>query len=179
MFRYNSSLKRGKDFCPGVEAIGRSLLKSIKSTRDPGVNRPIFLIGHSLSRLVACQAVVLAMDNDKTKPWYPYLYSTDGKLLIKGVSFFRTPFKGSIIASGLAPVRMVLGSSNQLIQLRQEDKSTKAMLLRFEELQKKELDPLFPLLIFWEENKVVRNILGGRILLGHQVRRPCTIMYFV
>lgn len=174
VFGYNSSFNRGNNFCPGVETIGKSLLESIKSTRKPGIDRPIFLIGHSLGGLVACQAVVLAMDSDESALWYPYLHSADGTFLVKGISFFGTPFKGSIIATILAPVIGMIPfiglSNNQMIQLRQEDKRMKAMLLHFEELRKKNLDPLFPLFIFWEETKVVHNILSGRILLGHQVR---------
>ena len=179
VFGYNTSFKRGKDFCPGVETIARSLIESIKSTRKAGIDRPIFLVGHSLGGLVACQAVVLAMNSDETAPWYPYLHSNDGKFLIKGLSFFGTPFKGSILASVLAPIGTILClglSNNQLMRLRQEDKRTKAMLLRFEELRKTNLNPLFPLFIFWEEKKVVRNIFGGRIVLSHQVRQPCTIL---
>jgi hypothetical protein len=89
------------------------------------------------------------------------------------VAFFGTPFKGSIMATIFAPlvgaIPFVGLSNNQLVRLKQEDRITKEMLQGFEELRTTRFDS-FPLFIFWEEKKVIRKALGGRLLLGHQVR---------
>jgi hypothetical protein len=160
-----------------IENAAKSLLECIAADRPKGSNRPIFFVCHSLGGLVVCQAMVIALDRmSQNKPTGASLHElrdvfwSSGEFIVKGITFFGTPFKGSILASLLAPIAGAICMDNtHLARLQRNDKVVKGMLLRFDQLRKQDHVKI-PLLLFWEKRSVRVRLLGGKHrLLGPKV----------
>ena len=79
--------------------------------------------------------------------------SSTGGVIVKGIVFFGTPFKGSILADIFGPSTSLF--SSRLKRLKRKDEQRMSMLRRFDELRLRP-EHNIPLLIFYEKKPVKR-----------------------
>ena len=106
------------------------------------------------------QAVLEMMESDdrETPSEFKDIFTGSDGIIVKGVIFFGTPFKGSFLADLTKPLATLLRRDTSFLsRLRREDKQIKQMLNRFDELRLQPEDNI-PIRIF-NERKPVKKIL--------------------
>ena len=166
-FGYESTLRRARHVDKHfLENTAEDLLNEIDKSRPKGCQRPIFFVCHSLGGLIVCQAMVIAMTGTTSQgplEHFKDVFVTNNSCVVKGITFFGTPFKGSAIANYVAPVATMLRlDASQLARLRRNDREVKSMLYEFEKLRMMK-ETLIPLLIFWEK-KGLRTLFFSTIV---------------
>ena len=84
-------------------------------------------------------------------------------LLIKGIVFFGTPFKGSLLADLFGPLVSLFSSRIKRLQRKDEDRNT--MLLQFDKLRIRASNN-FPLLIFYEKKPLKKLMFTAMVSLS-------------
>ncbi|KAB8616651.1 hypothetical protein FH972_025986 [Carpinus fangiana] len=159
-FGYDASwMPGGGAWSKSLKENASNLLLAMEFSRAKGSTTPIFLVCHSMGGLVACQAILATMTRVEGMGGdFKKTFAPNGSSLFKGVAFFGTPFKGSVLANVIGPVQSILGKRDAAFaRLRQKDKITKSMLRAFGEFRMKEPSPL-PLLPFYEEKPLFSRL---------------------
>ena len=90
--------------------------------------------------------------------------SSAGSIVVKGIVFFGTPFRGSVLADYFGPFANLF--SSRLKRLKRNDEQRTSMLLRFDELRLRP-EHNIPLLIFYEKKPVRRFFFRRLVSLSH------------
>ena len=118
------------------------------------------------SIVLIVKAVLEMMETDdrrETPLDFRETFTSPSGVLVKGIVFFGTPFKGSFLADLTKPLAALLRRDTSLLsRLRREDKQIKAMLSRFDELRLRRENNI-PLVIFHEKKPVSRFLLKFKV----------------
>ena len=102
-------------------------------------------------------------DHRETPSEFRDIFTSSDGIVVKGVIFFGTPFKGSFLADLTKPLAALLRRDTSLLsRLRREDKQIKRMLNRFDELRSQPHNNI-PIRIFNERKPVNRVFLKFKV----------------
>ncbi|KAH7357299.1 hypothetical protein BKA65DRAFT_225074 [Rhexocercosporidium sp. MPI-PUGE-AT-0058] len=152
-FGYRAPIMDSDRITESIKETAQNLLRAIVQERGVNCQRPLFFVCHSLGGLVVAQAILLLLRDQEigTELWeFQKVLCPSGDCLVKGITFFGTPFRGSSLANLLAKISTVLRlplNRSHIMSLRVKDEDVARIV---DEFKRRSSEIKLPLLTFFE-----------------------------